>query len=337
MRTGLRSILLLMLAITALAALVYHAQSSCRSVSDGRYDFRTNGIWIGHGWLGDDAWFDRNKVERLRFRNNDSIRELSVLLASHGVRDVFPHLCPSTAEGRIAPADSLQTERFLNWFSGFRVLPWVGGVSRKQCFPDSVEWRENFVSSAAALLQTHPRLAGIHLNIEPVSDGSESFLMLLDELRRAIPQGKIISVAAYPPPMGSQPFSKVHWNRVYYTEVARRSDQIVPMMYDTSLRSPRLYRKLMSDWTVKVLDWSARTQVLLGIPVYDDPGVGYHNAETESLPNALAGIAAGLESYRVLPENYAGLAIYCEWEMDRSEWQYLRTEFLKKKEVCRSQ
>jgi hypothetical protein len=161
--------------------------------------------------------------------------------------------------------------------------------------------------------------------------------MLLDELRRAIPQGKIISVAAYPPPMGSRLLSKVHWNRFYYAEVARRSDQMVPMMYDTSLRSPRLYRKLMSDWAVKVLDWSGKTQVLLGIPAYDDPGVGYHNAETENLPNALAGIDAGLESYRVLPENYAGVAIYCEWEMDRSEWLYLRTKFLKKQEVGRSQ
>ncbi|MEE9905981.1 MAG: hypothetical protein K4305_11285 [Chlorobium sp.] len=336
MRRGMRSILLL-LAIPALAALAYHARSSCRSVADGRHDLRTNGIWIEHGWLGDDNWFDRNNVERSRFRNTESIRELAVLLATHGVRDVFPHLCPATSEGQIAPADSLQTERFLDGFSGFRVLPWVGGVLRKQCFPDSAEWRENFVSSSAALLQTHPRLAGIHLNIEPVSDGSESFLMLLDELRRAIPKGKIISVAAYPPHMGSRPFSKVHWNRLYYSEVAQRSDQIVPMMYDTSLRSPRLYRKLMSDWAVKVLDWSGKTEVLLGIPAYDDPGAEYHNVETENLPNALSGIDAGLESYRVLPENYAGVAIYCEWEMDSSEWLYLRTEFLKKQEACRSQ
>jgi len=76
-----------------------------------------------------------------------------------------------------------------------------------------------------------------------------------------------------------------------------------------------------------VLDWSGSTQVLFGVPAYDDSGAGYHIAETESLRNALSGIHAGLESYRVLPKNYAGVAIYCEWEMDRSEWASFRSEF----------
>ncbi|MCF8383599.1 MAG: hypothetical protein K9G39_08430 [Chlorobium sp.] len=238
------------------------------------------------------------------------------------MRDVFPHLCPCTSDGRIALADSLQTERFLDGFSGFRVLPWVGGVSRKHCFPDSALWRERFVSSVVALLNAHPRLAGIHLNIEPVPDGNEAFLALLDELRQAMPEGKIISVAAYPPPKGSRPFIKIHWNKPYYAEVARRTEQIVPMMYDTSIRSARFYRHLMKVWSVQVLDWSGRTEVLLGIPAYEDSGARLHVAETESLRNALSGIHAGLETYRVLPDNYAGVAIYCEWEMDASEWAF---------------
>jgi len=328
----LRPILLLP-AIAIVAALAWHAWRPVRSVADGRHDLRTNGIWIQHGWLGDDGWFLRNGREPSRFRNDARIRELAVLLAGHGVRDVFPHLCPCSSDGRIAPSDSLQTERFLDGFSGFRVLPWVGGVSRKQCFPDSVAWRERFVSSVAALLDAHPRLAGIHLNIEPVPDGSEAFLLLLDELRMAMPEGKIISVAAYPPPKGSRPFAKVHWNKPYYAEVARRTDQIVPMMYDTSIRSARFYRHLMRAWSVQVLDWSGTTEVLLGVPAYDDPGTGAHMAETENLRNALSGIHAGLETYRVMPDNYAGVSIYSEWEMDEDEWATFRREFGRRRNV----
>lgn len=317
----------LLLAIAIAAVLAWHAWSPERSVIDGRHDLRTNGIWLQHGWLGDDGWFLRNRRDRSRFRNVERIRELSVLLAGHGVRDVFVHLCPCTPDGRIAPADSLQTERFLDGFTGFRVLPWVGGVLGKHCFPESPEWRASFVSSVAELLEAHPRLAGIHLNIEPMPDGSEACLLLLDELRRAVSPGKIISVAASPPPMVFQPFSDVHWDEPYYREVARRSDQIVPMMYDTPVRSARLYRHIMRVWSMQVLDWSGSTPVLLGIPAYEDAGTGYHEAETENLGNAIAGIHAALETSPVLPENYAGVAIYCEWEMDVSEWATFRRVF----------
>ena len=326
MRRYLRPILLLT-AVAAIAAAAWHRWSPGTTVTDGRHDLRTNGILLQHGWIGDDAWFERNKRDRSRFRNDARIRDLALLLARHGVRDLFPHLCPCSPDGEIPPADSLQTERFLDRFSGFRVLPWIGGVLGKHCFPESPEWRETFVSSVVELLRDHPRLAGIHLNIEPMPDGSEAYLLLLDELRQAIPSGKIVSVAAFPPPMITRPFPAVHWDQQYYGEVARRSDQIVPMMYDTSIRSVKYYRHIMRVWSLQVLDWSGNTPVLLGVPSYDDAGTGYHLAETENIGNALAGIHAALETYPVLPQNYAGVAIYCEWEMDRNEWVTFGREF----------
>ncbi len=332
MRKPLHPILLLT-AIAAVAALAWHAWSPGRSVPDGRHDLRTNGIWLQHGWIGDDGWFLRNGRDPSRFRNGAKIRELALLLGEHGVRDVFLHLCPCTLDGRIAPADSIQTERFLDGFTAFRVLPWIGGVLGRHCFPESPEWRKTFVTSAVELLDAHPRLAGIHLNIEPMPDGTGEFLLLLDELRRALPRGKIVSVAAFPPPTIFHPYREVHWDRHYYQEVARRSDQIVPMMYNSSIRSARLYRLLMRVWAVQALDWSGRTEVLLGVPAYDEPGVAYHDADTENLDNALSGIHAGLETYRVLPDNYAGVAIYSEWEMDTGEWATFRREFRRRRNV----
>jgi len=49
----------------------------------------------------------------------------------------------------------------------------------------------------------------------------------------------------------------------------------------------------------------------------------------ENLPNALAGIHAGLSKHQPLPPNYAGLAIYCEWEMDQQEWATFKKDFEK--------
>ena len=99
------------------------------------------------------------------------------------------------------------------------------------------------------------------------------------------------------------------------------------MMYDTGIRLPKLYQSLMASWIRKVLDWSADTPVLLGVPVYDDEGVGYHFTSVENLRGALLGIHAGLNRYENLPSNYLGVAIYCGWEMDDGKWDYLSRYF----------
>jgi hypothetical protein len=98
------------------------------------------------------------------------------------------------------------------------------------------------------------------------------------------------------------------------------------MMYDTSLRHPRLYQKLMADWTREVLAWSEGRQILLGLATYDDADSGYHDPKTENLINGLLGIHRGLST--PVPTNYQGVALYCEWEMDEAEWAGFRGRFL---------
>jgi hypothetical protein len=322
-----RRTILLLIAFLGIMGLTCLLWSPGQCVRDGRHDLRANGIWMQHGWLGDDLWFQRNRRDKALFRDEQKIRELSALLTAHGVRYVFPHVCPCDPNGKIAPVDPVQTERFLNHFAAFRVIPWIGGVRGVQCSPDLSRWRTNFVSSVVDLLRNHPRFAGVHLNIEPMPTGDPDFLTLLDELRQAIPAGKIISVAAYPPPTRWHPFPDVHWDEPYFRQVARRVDQLVPMMYDTAVMLPKIYRHLMSTWTSEVLSWSGDTQVLLGVPVYDDAGAGYHFPHVENLENALSGIHAGLSKQKDIPKNYAGVAIYCEWEMDRQEWRCFRSQF----------
>lgn len=124
----------------------------------------------------------------------------------------------------------------------------------------------------------------------------------------------------------------VHWDEAYYTKVAALADQMVVMMYDTSLRDQKLYQHLMKAWTQHVLDWSGNTAVLLGVPAYDDAGVEYHDPHVENLANSLAGIHAGLRRYATLPSNYRGIAIYSEWEMEPEEWDELLHDFLQRNE-----
>jgi hypothetical protein len=319
-----------LLTLSALLLAIYALWSPGLEVTDGRHDRGQNGLWLQHGWLGDDGWFERNhKKDRIpQFRDPARIAELAQRLREHGITDVFPHLAPVQPGGKLIAHDAEQTERFLQGMEGIRVMPWVGGVLGDHCFPKIPGWRAAFIQSIQELLRAHPRLSGIHLNIEPWPSGDPDLLTLLDELRAALPPGKLLSVAAYPPPTRWHPYPEVHWEQAYFREVARRSDQLAVMMYDTALRSRKLYTWLMSEWTREILDWSGNTPVLLGLPAYDDAGTGYHHPDVENLPTGLSGIHARLNATGLVP-NYQGVALYSDWELDESEWRHFQDHFLK--------
>jgi hypothetical protein len=301
-----------------------------KDIRDGRHDLGKNGIWLGHGWLGADSWFIENgKTNELsEFRAPQNIESLAQLLRQHHIKDVFPHLCPSDPYGHLPEVDEAQTERFLAAFSDFRVIPWIGAPAGPSARIANAKWRAAFIEGITNLLTAHPAFAGVQLNIEPLASGDKDFLVLLEEIHAALPKGKLLSVAAYPPPTRWQPSPEVHWNENYFREVARRCDLMAVMMYDTGLRVPKLYEKVMADWTTESLGWSEGKPVLLGVPTYNDAGVEYHNPKVENLQTALMGIHKAL-SAQTPPANYQGIALYCEWETDAEEWKYFDSHFLR--------
>ena len=101
----------------------------------------------------------------------------------------------------------------------------VGGVVGQHVAPHSPTWRERFRRSGYLLLSKHPWLAGVHIAIESLRSGNPDFLALLEELGSEFPQGKTLSIAAFPPPTLWHLFPGVHWDRRYFPEAARRADQ----------------------------------------------------------------------------------------------------------------
>ncbi len=301
------------------------------TVTNGRHDLGQNGIWLQHGWLGHDSWFEKyNKIDRIdSFRDTAQIRELVSQLKRDHITDLFPHVAPTQSDGQLPPIDRDQVERFLDECDGLRVMPWIGGASGVQAHPEDADWRANFVRSIRVMLDTHPRMAGVHINIEPCPSGTRDFIDLLKEVRAVLEQDEVLSIAAYPPPTRWHPYPEVHWEEAYFREVAGHVDQVAVMMYDTALTRPRFYEALMRDWTVEILDWSGNAEVLLGLPTYDDADTDYHDPDTENLQHAIAGIHAGLLEHADLPDNYKGVALYSEWEMQSDEWAYYREHFLK--------
>ena len=56
-------------------------------------------------------------------------------------------------------------------------------------------------------------------------------------------------------------------------------------------------------------------ELILGIPAYEDAGIGYHHPRVENIISALRGISASGRT-----EKIGGIAIYCEWEMNEAKW-----------------
>ena len=282
-------------------------------------EYRSNAIWIGHGWLGDDSWMLRNQRRKEDFRSPEKITALLKKLSENHISIVYPHLCPAQYNGKIAPYDSAQIERFLDLAEKFhiKVIPWIGGVLDESARIADADWRKNFVDSAAELLRKHPRLSGVQINIEPLPEGNVDLLRILDALRPLM-QGKILSVAAYPPPTRWHPFPNVHWRTAYINRIARHCDQLAVMMYDTAIPLEKFYIDLMTRWTISLTGTMHLTgcELILGIPAYEDAGVGYHHPRVENISSALRGISASGRTDKI-----GGIAIYCEWEMNETKWK----------------
>ena len=183
---------------------------------------------------------------------------------------------------------------------------------------------QEFYRLGRRIAEKHPRLAGVQINIEPLPGGDADLLRLLDELRPVVAK-KTLSVAAYPPPTRWHRFPDVHWRLVYINRVARHCDQLAVMMYDTAIPLEKFYVKLMTDWTHELVGAVRPTgcELLLGIPAYEDAGVGYHHPHVENISSALRGISGSDRLDRI-----GGIAIYCEWEMSDAKWQHWR-KFIK--------
>lgn len=321
---GIATRLLLLLGVPLLAYLVW---SPGVDTTNGRFNRAHNGVWASRGWIANPVWFD-GKGRRADQFSEVELAKLSARLQTHGVSYVYPHLCPAAANGHLPEYDAARLEALIAALPGTAVLPWIGGVLGDGCRPGDEDWRRAFCAEVRRLQERHTHIAGVHLNIEPLPDGHPGYLLLLEDLKSVLGKDRILSLAAYPPPTRWHPYPEVHWSESYYREVCRRADQIVPMMYDTSVRLEKVYVHLMETWTHEILDWSEGAEVVLGVPAYEEAGVWYHNPRVERLGNALAGINAALEARAKRAAKLpAGLSLYADWTTSEEEWQQFRHQF----------
>jgi hypothetical protein len=285
----------------------------------GAFDRGDNALWMRRHWMheGPAAGEIAALVESLRAR---------------GIRRIYPFLGPMDREGWPGWRSKAGLVRYVPERAGaflaeihrlapeIRVIPWTGGNLESDVVLQDEKQRRGFVAHAQRLIELGAD--GVHLNVEPLTNGTAAYLDLLREVKAAI--GKhTLSVAAYPPPTAFQPGSEVHWELPFMREVCKNTDEIAVMAYDTGITSAHDYEKVLSEWTRQLAAAlpppSARgCEWLMGVSAYDDDK-DYHRPDVETIEHSLNGIVAGLRGINV-PSNFRGVAIYASFTTDARKW-----------------
>ena len=290
----------IVLAVAAIAG--WWLWSPGMDVRDGRDDRGRNGLVLDAGWLADDAWFSAHGGEEAKARHRDpiAVRDLVRKAREHRVTDVFVALPPADAEGRLPGRDAAQTETLLYECYGLRVMPQVGGA---QLPLGDARWRTFFVRDVRRLLDQHPRFPGVQLRLPDVKAGDGNFLLLLDEVRAALPAGRTLSVAAG------------EWDEAWFREVARRADQLMVPLGEAGFSS-KMYERAAADRIASALAWSEGKPVLAAAPA------------AGNLRAALRGVHLGL-SRAPVPAHWQGVAIEAAGVPDEDTWRDFRERWVK--------
>lgn len=285
-----------------------------------------NGVWLRRQWIQGGPEVEGREAE---------LRQALVQAArSKGITRLYPFLGPMNEQGHpgwrsdagIQPYDAETAGTF---FQAVRaadpnllVLPWTGGVLRQDVRFGDEACLAGFTAHAAKIVELGAH--GVQLNVEPLPSYTPGFIELLDATRAAMPEGAVLSVAAYPPTTPLHDFPDVHWTIPFLKDVCLHSDELAVMAYDTALRDRATYQGLVATWTEQLAanlppPDKGGCVWLVGVPAYEDD-VGCHRPDIETVDVALRGVRDGLG--RKAPEHFRGVAVYASWTTDETEWAY---------------
>lgn len=289
------------------------------------FNKKTNAIWIEHKWVEEDI-------------SEKEISELVFSLQDMEFNTVFVHTGPIKADGTIDSETYKNAERFLSiarkYGSDIQYQAWLGQVRSVIDLSDPFV-RENIVDQAEILTKMIG-FDGIHYDIEPVWDGDLDFISLLKETKVVLKDEKIISVALaeFIPTYVLKTLGKFYDFQNYnseinYLNVSKYADQIVVMVYDTSISKDYLYRFLVKEQCIWVSRLYENKDVFIAIPSYDEATQAF-DPEVENIENGLLGIISGLNNFRSREKNFKGVAIYAYWTMDEKEKEIYKKLWIKK-------
>lgn len=283
-----------------------------------------NAVWLEHKWVGDKT-------------TDQEVNDLVNKLKKYQISLVFVHAGPLEVDGTISTDRYKYALNFIEkakkYDDSIQYQAWIGQTRRQIDISDPKV--QHNIAKQALIFADLIGFDGIHFDIEPVWDGDENFIETLRIVRESIGEDKEISVALaeFIPQsivwiLQNIKEFKNYNTEVNYRNVAKYSDQIIVMAYDTSINTEYFYKWLVREQTIWLTNLLKGKRLFIGIPAYEKP-TEYFNPEIENLENGLAGVISGLNNIRSKDENFAGIAIYPYWEMTNEKWSIYEDLWLK--------
>ncbi|HSQ40269.1 MAG TPA: glycoside hydrolase family 18 protein, partial [Anaerolineales bacterium] len=237
----------------------------------------TNAAWLGVEWVS-------------RPHTSNEVLELAMALAQRQITTVYVYTSYYRPEGTFNPTYGYAEEfvtALKNIAPDLNVQMWIG-LPLQQMNLNSKTNRREVIDFCAALVQD-AGFDGLHINPEPVKDGDEAVLALLDGLREALGPDATLSIAGrriWPllPTVRWPLVGEWSWSASYYQKIAGRVDEIAVMVYDSALPTPGLYRQWMKFEVIalsRTLVYSD-VRLFIGIPTSEE-ATRTHNPKAENM------------------------------------------------------
>ncbi|WP_344920736.1 hypothetical protein [Streptosporangium oxazolinicum] len=272
-------------------------------------------LWLGH------AWVDGRKTA-------DDVRTLATRLRKTGIKDVYVHSGPFDPDGTLPVGKYPKAADFLKWWREelpkVRVSAWLGQKVDGVLDLDDATSRQRVLDGARAI--TALGFDGVHYNFEPIGDGDTDFLDLLTRTRAIVGDGLLSTstpqIEPFPlvrPAARAATGHDKYWSPDYFAQVAKLTDQVAIMTYDSYLPFPSVYGGYVVRQGSLALELVPEEKtVLIGAPAYHDHGVSWAD-EAESVEKAARGARLALTSYG-RPRERFGLALYVDFAATKEDW-----------------
>lgn len=297
------------------------------TVSNERCRLTQNAAWISVDWTADPV-------------DADAVARLAERATQRHLRYLFPFTTYVKADGTFSPSYE-HAGAFTSTFREFNretvLLAWIGiplqnesrlGIQGTVDLSDEAS-RQHIVDFVAQLMQ-ETAFDGVHLDVETVRNEDEPFLLLLEEVRAALDDDDVLSIAgSYWMPTITSHVPVVggfRWDHRYYRAVASRVDQIAVMTYDSFLPHPALYRVWLREQVQAIGGNLSQSDVelLFGLSVSRERTVTHH-PNAENMRSGLAGICAAVAGVAAPMQIADGVAVYAAWEAESEDWHLWET------------
>jgi hypothetical protein len=313
----------IILLLFALLAADYFLYPRFSKIGGRSFNTGQNASWLN------DSWYLGNAKE--------SPKHLIHQLAQHQIRDAYFHVRYIKKDGTLRFHDAAAardlTDTMHQNAPDIKSIAWIYiGNERGLTGVDigNIQVRKTIVRQIIWLIEKCG-FDGVQLDYEICPDGDTNFLVLLTEIRKALPKDKLLSVAT--PMCLLPPLRKFGWSEKYFSQMAAKCDQMAVMCYDSGVYWPRLYVWLVRQQAIRVTRAAAKgnpqCSVVLGIPTYEKGGFSHH-AYAENIRMALKGVREGLANPNAKVSAFQGVAIFADYTTDKDEWKTYRDLWLER-------